>query len=391
MIAETHRSIKGHRESASATLRESFSGINLIDMIQIYAFGSNGSGQLALGHKNDVSNPEKTSFSSDCSIKFVEQLKAGGNHTLLLAGGNLYFSGVLSSDSIGIISIHDKFSRVRLPDDTNSQKPIVYCAACWEASIFVHKDEKGVSNKIYTIGIGNYGELGHGKDECILSDAKLLKEFPPEGLEINDLAASVSHVVVVLNNGEVYGWGNGRKGQIGEPKENVFKPRKILGLDFKPVRVICGREFTCLLGEPKSGKLKILGSDKWSIISSAPRKLPEWKDVGGGWGSIHVLTEDGRIISWGRNDHGQLAPPDIPQVSHIAIGSEHALGLTMDGNLLAWGWGEHGNCGPLLSSEDAVGKWNTFRASECIGYGSKFIGIGAGCATSWIYAESPEN
>ncbi|RKF61171.1 RCC1 repeat-containing protein C10F6.04 [Erysiphe neolycopersici] len=360
-------------------------------MIQIYAFGSNGSGQLALGHESDVSHPQKISFSNDCSIKSVEQLRAGGNHTLLLAGENLYISGVLSNDSIGIISTHDKFSRVRLPDDLNIQPSIVYCAACWEASIFVQKDENGLSNKIYTLGTGNYGELGHGEDECVLADAKLINDFPSVGLEISDLAASVSHVVVVLNNGEVYGWGNGRKGQIGEPKKKVYKPRKIRGLDFKIVRVICGREFTCLLGEPKSGNFKILGSDKWSIISSAPETLRNWKDIGGGWGSIHVLIEDGKIVSWGRNDHGQLAPPDIPRVSHIAIGSEHALGLTMDGVLLAWGWGEHGNCGPLPLYKEAERNWSTFRASECIGNGYKFIGIGAGCATSWIYAELLEN
>ncbi|POS82829.1 hypothetical protein EPUL_003348 [Erysiphe pulchra] len=345
-----------------------------MSMIQIYAFGSNGSGQLALGHKIDVSKPEKISFSKDCSTKSVEQLRAGGNHTLLLAGENLYISGVLSNDSFGIISTNDKFSRVELPDDSNSQLSVVYCAACWQASIFVRKDENGLSNKIYTIGTGNYGELGHGEDKCVLADAKLIKEFPSEGLEINDLAASVSHVIIVLNNGEVYGWGNGRK-----------------GLDFKVTRVVCGREFTCLLGEPQSGNFKILGSDKWNIISSAPRILPKWKDVGAGWGSIHVLTEDGRIVSWGRNDHGQLAPPEIPRVSHIAIGSEHALGLTMDGDILAWGWGEHGNCGPLLLNGETVGKWHTFKASEHTGYGYKFIGVGAGCATSWIYAELPEN
>lgn len=359
-------------------------------MIQIYAFGSNGSGQLAINHKNDVSMPEKTFVLDEFPINSVKQLRAGGNHTLLLTGGHLYTSGTLSSDSIGCIYAYDKFSRVSIPDESTSQLPVIYCAATWEASIFVQKNKNGLSNKVYTLGNGYYGELGQGETISVLPDAMLIKEFPPPRLEIKDLAASVSHVVVVLNNGEAYGWGNGRKGQIGEPKRNVHRPRKILGLDFKIVRVVCGREFTCLLGEPETGKFIILGSDKWSIISSAPAILPGWRDIGGGWGSIHVLKENGKVVSWGRNDQCQLAPSDLPEVLQIAVGSEHALGLTTDGNVIAWGWGEHGNCGPLLSGRDTVEKWNTFTA-ERLGDGYKFIGIGAGCATSWIYAELPEN
>jgi len=91
------------------------------------------------------------------------------------------------------------------------------------------------------------------------------------------------------------------------------------------------------------------------------------------------------LISWGRDDHGQLTPPELPSVSQVAIGSEHALVLTEEGEVCAWGWGEHGNCGPKTTDGDVKGRWNVVASSKYLPAGSKISYIGAGCATSWIY------
>jgi protein ATS1 len=191
-------------------------------------------------------------------------------------------------------------------------------------------------------------------------------------------------VVAVLSNGDVYGWGSGRKGQLGEPQEVIYTPRRITGLDFKVVKAVCGREFTYLAGDPSEGKHVILGSDKWDVRSSAPASIRGWKDIGAGWGSILILLEDGKILAWGRDDHGQLPPSDLPLLSSIAVGSEHGLGLTRDSDVLAWGWGEHGNCGPNTTQGDVKGKCNVIASSKYLPPGSKIYSIGAGCATSWM-------
>jgi protein ATS1 len=110
-----------------------------------------------------------------------------------------------------------------------------------------------------------------------------------------------------------------------------------------------------------------------------------WEDLGASWGSIFVLFNDGNLASWGRDDHGQLAPPELPLLSQIAIGSEHAIGLTTEGEVLAWGWGEHGNCGPKTTDGDVKGRWNVIASSKYLPPGGKISAIGAGCATSWVY------
>ncbi|KAE8447389.1 hypothetical protein EG329_010803 [Mollisiaceae sp. DMI_Dod_QoI] len=358
-------------------------------MATVYAIGSNGSGQLGIGHKEDVSVPKQVLFANDPDQP-ITLVKAGGNHTLLLSSGTLYCAGDASTGacgvSLGILASESRFLRLCLTSDdsTLNETPITFCAATWEASIIVQKDEHGRSTKIYTLGIGNKGELGQGEFLFRCAKASLIKDFPPGDLEVVDLAASVSHIVVVLSNGDVYGWGSGRKGQLGQPEGIVYTPRKISQLDFKVIRAVCGREFTYLLGEPAGGQHTVLGSDKLGVISSAPKEIPQWNDVGASWGSIFMLKQDGALLSWGRDDHGQLSPPGLPPLSQIAIGSEHGLGLTRDGEVLAWGWGEHGNCGPDTTDGDVKGKWNIIASSKYLPPGCKISGIGAGCATSWI-------
>jgi protein ATS1 len=356
-------------------------------MTTIYAIGSNGSGQLGISHKEDVSVPKQVLFANDPDQPII-QVKAGGNHTLLLSSGAVYCSGDTTTGACGVAGLgsDSQFHQLRLTSDDSALNTTQYafCAATWEASILVQKNEHGRNTKVYTLGTGNKGELGQGELIFRSGKALLSEDFPPEDLEVVDVAASVSHVVVVLSNGDVYGWGSGRKGQLGQPEGIVYTPRKISQLDFKVVRAVCGREFTYLLGEPTSGHYAVLGPDKLSVMSSAPKDVHQWKDVGASWGSIFVLKQDGTLLSWGRNDHGQLAPPGLPSLSHIAIGSEHSLGLTKDGDVLAWGWGEHGNCGPDTTDGDVKGRWNVIASSKYLPSENKISHIGAGCATSWV-------
>lgn len=360
-------------------------------MVMIYAIGSNGSGQLGIGHKEDVSVPKPALF-HDQSPDQVTVVKAGGNHTLVLSSGILYVAGDPVSGACGLTSDSDstptQFRKLRLENDgepsSTKHGAIRFCAASWDASFIVEQDENGRATKVYSLGTGNKGELGLGELLFRSAKAQLIKDFPPPGLEVTDLAASVSHVVAVLSNGDVYGWGSGRKGQLGQPDGIIYSPRKVSGIDFKVIRAVCGREFTYLLGEPEEGKHIILGSDKWNVRSSAPPAVPGWKDVGASWGSIFVLQKDGKLLSWGRDDHGQLAPIALPPLSKISIGSEHAVGLTPEGDVFAWGWGEHGNCGPNTVDGDVRGRWNTIASSKYLPPESKILSIGAGCATSWI-------
>ncbi|KAI9867066.1 MAG: hypothetical protein M1813_000464 [Trichoglossum hirsutum] len=353
------------------------------------SFGSNGSGQLGLGHKEDVSVPTKCLIPGAIDGSPI-RIAAGGNHTVvLLSSGSAFASGENADGRCGYgpapVPLESRFSRVKV-----QVSPLLMidkfklCAATWEATTFVTHE-----NEVYSCGTGPKGQLGIGDGVTHSVMPRRIWDFPPSETEIISIASCMAHTVVVLSSGDAYGWGDGRKGQLGKPAAVVWSPRKIEGITFHVRGAACGREFTYLVGNPEDGHHNVLGLNKWGVQSSMPECIRGWKEIGASWGSIFVLRGDGCLLSWGRDDHGQLASTGIPSLQKIAIGSEHALGLTLDGKLVTWGWGEHGNCGLELDDDgDVKGRWNEIPLPRTgPGIAPLASGIGAGCASSWVFTD----
>lgn len=339
--------------------------------MHVYALGSNGSSQLGLGHDDDLPLPSLVDISKlDAPIISI---KAGGNHTLVLTkSGTIYATG------------QNEDGRCALPVETSSITSFVsptlpkidFIGSTWDASIFA-----SALGPVYVCGSGAKGELGLGQNMIKAHSPKTIKDFPPTGTQIVDLAACMGHVVVVLSNGDVYGWGNGQNGQLGSPLGVVWQPRKFDDVSFPVARAVCGKDFTCLFGDPADGELQLIGlakRDRFNMKSTAPQILRDWSDVQATWGGVYALLSNNSLVAWGRDDHGQLPPADM-SVAAMAAGSEHMLVLTTSGKVLAWGWGEHGNCGlPTDEQRDVKGRWNELETESNVQH------IGAGCATSWI-------
>lgn len=358
----------------------------------LFALGSNGSGQLGLGHKEDVSVPKQVQFNQAPHADPITSVAAGGNHTILItASGDAYWSGDYTNGCCGIVEAEEKvnarpvFQKLCLvgSDNTDPGRSRITHAACtWDKTILVVSGENRQATTAFTCG----DTESSGRTPTIIPD------FPPAGTTVTSLAAGFRHAVVVLDNGDVYGWGNGRHGQLGQledgvgPRALVTKPRKIDGVPFKAVKAVCCQYTTCLIAEPGDGRILVLGADKWGLKSQAPPEVPSWKDVTACWGSIYVLKRDGTLVAWGRDDHGQLPPPGLPEISQITAGSEHVVALTEASEVVAWGWGEHGNCGPHTDEKfgDVKGRWNVLASVKNLPEGSSITAIGAGCATSWI-------
>lgn len=371
----------------------------------VFALGSNGSGQLGIGHKEDVSVPKQVLIpdDNDDGASTITKIAAGGNHTLLLtSSGKLHWAGDPSTGACGKVTTGDtpQFRPVDLTPITSAKVGLI--AATWEATIITTLSPSTNQNtQVYTFGAGLKGELGLGPFLFRTPTPTLVSNFPPPDTSIVDLSASMSHAVAVLSDGSAWGWGAARKGQLGAaaaPDNNgqpiVQEPRKFEGVPFKVVRAVCGREFTCLFGDSEGGDILVLGSDKWSVKSKAPTagEITGWKDVGAGWSNVFVLKADGSVLSWGKDDHGQLAPAELPRATRIAAGSEHTLALSEEGDVIAWGWGEHGNCGPMADEGGdgkGKGRGNVIASSKYIPPGAKITAIGAGCATSWVAIEMP--
>jgi protein ATS1 len=349
-------------------------------MVALYAFGSNSSGQLAVGHQEDASSPTRSIQPTTGPSTPVVKIAAGGNHTLVLfESGELLASGANGNGQClrKLSSARTTCGEFQLVDFNDSSLERVFlCSATWEASAVVLSD-----GRVLSAGSGSRGELGLGNDITLSKEATIIPGFPPPAIQVVDLAASMSHTVAVLSNGEVWGWGSGRKGQLGVPAVNSWSPRKIEEVKFHAVRAACGKDHTFIIGPPESGETLILGTDRFGLKAEGPFTIPGWKDIASSWGSIFILLDNGNIVAWGRNDHKQLPPPDLPKVKQLAVGSEHALALTEQGSVIAWGWGEHGNCG--VAPENSQNDFGLTKIDTLSGV----TGLGAGCATSWIVVD----
>ncbi|KAF3491454.1 uncharacterized protein GIQ15_00971 [Arthroderma uncinatum] len=385
--------------------------------MHLYAFGSNGAGQLAIGHMEDVDRPARCLFAGDeqpsagqPSASGEVRLAAGGNHTLIrLPSGIVYAAGSNAHGECGTSTTQNlvRFQRVVIseppaniardishditPDDNITT--FSHISATWSASFFVNQ------SSIYVVGHGSKGELGLGPDVTETKVPVRMSNFPPDGTHVAAIASGMGHTVVLLDDGAVYGWGGARKGQLGADKVRekvVWSPQRMMvGGNMPPehVRAVsCGREFTVLAGS-SSGSLSsssssaqsplyILGPDKWAISSAAPPMVAGYTSLATSWHGVYVHLCDGRVLAWGRNDRGQLPPSTMPALAHLAAGSEHVVGAIDRRTLIAFGWGEHGNCGPNTDEQgNVVGRWNEIPLPLD---GGSIDAVGAGCATSWV-------
>ncbi|CAG0888520.1 unnamed protein product [Cyprideis torosa] len=122
--------------------------------------------------------------------------------------------------------------------------------------------------------------------------------------------------LVLTEGGRLYGWGSNRFGQLGnQPMKKVEEPVEV-PTPSEVVSVACGENHVIALTKDK--RVLVWGNNRHSQI---PRST----------------ETNGSIVSWGRNDYGQLgrghesAHPkkvDLPgRVSKLSTGSEHVIAL----------------------------------------------------------------
>ena len=363
---------------------------------QLWVFGSNGEGQLGEGIPvaDIVDKPTLLPYQS--WFRDIKAIKSGDNHTLFqLKDGSVFGigddrvaqlgAGPMQGDPLDVISQVTQFRKL----ESNA----VLCAASCTTSAFVSYNE-GPRSSLFTHGHGQWGELGRG--DLVLASTNDLSKLPWMdtylGGEATDFAAGVWHYIVVMADGSVYGWGKARLGQLGAGlRDKVNEPTKIEDIPFKPVKAICGKDFTYLVSDPSTGEHILLGKDKFNIVSNMPPDIKGWKDIGATWNAIFVLFDDGRLTAWGKENQWKLLPPDLPAIDTIAVGSDHILAVTKDEKIISWGWGKHGNCGDIsaikheLKNDLISGFWNE------ISIPGKIQNIFAGYCTSFVITEVVED
>ncbi|MEM1298428.1 MAG: Ig-like domain-containing protein [Pseudomonadota bacterium] len=354
------------------------------DTNTLFASGANFFGQLGNGVQGfNVEQPRAAVLPNDFDETIVS-VSAGQIHsTFLTDTGDVWSWGFNNRGSLGLGDEEIRTQPTKIPtlDDVN---------------IVAIENGNGVSYAIsdtgalYAWGFNTNGQLGLGdRDERLVPT--LVEALSDE--TVVAISSGTSFTLVLTADGQVYGFGSNRDGQLGSPDgleedgstiSRVLSPVLAAGLPADIVAVTAdtntsyavtsdGRVFGW--GESRFGQL-LQGEDQGDgtfdpdttdvLVPIELTALPPGViDVKGGarWGA--ALTEDGDVYLWGPNDEGptggldgdpaaesdfsffpvKIAGLDDPNIVEIQSGPNALIARADDGQIFSFGVNGDGRLG----------------------------------------------
>ncbi|NXN73042.1 RPGR regulator, partial [Himantopus himantopus] len=220
---------------------------------QLFVWGDNSEGQIGLADKACVTVP--------CQVdvgKPVSSISCGYYHSALVTGdGELYTFGEPENGKLGLLPEQLKNNRVPQPVLGIMEK--VNKVACGGEHTVVLTE-----TDVYTFGLGQYGQLGHGTFIFETSVPKSVKHLRRH--KICNITCGENHTAVIAENGLMFTFGDGRHGKLGLGEENFtnqFDPTLCYNfLSFTVLLVACGGCHMLVFAAPRpKGSEEILLED----------------------------------------------------------------------------------------------------------------------------------
>ncbi|XP_067667414.1 probable E3 ubiquitin-protein ligase HERC1 [Haliotis asinina] len=309
LAEEYANSSAGPDENRNSPANNALSGSTISPQpCDVYVWGSNSSHQLAEGSQEKILTPKQASSFSNC-----QQIEAGQFCTFLI-----HNDGSVSACGKG------SYGRLGLGDSNNQAQPkkLSFEPKRRMKKISSSKGSDGhtlalsVEGEVFSWGDGDYGKLGNGNNSTQKSPK--IVQGPLTGKVVKCVSAGYRHSAAVTEDGELYTWGEGDYGRLGH-------------------------------GDSSSRSL--------------PRHVKDISGVGQvACGSSHTIavSQDGKTVwSFGGGDNGKLGHGDMNRqykpkvieafigmyIRKVACGSQSSLALTSTGQVYAWGSGSCLSCG----------------------------------------------
>ncbi|XP_069576471.1 retinitis pigmentosa GTPase regulator b isoform X3 [Brachyistius frenatus] len=181
---------------------------------KLFMWGDNTEGQIGLGNKSQTSTPQEVRVG-----RAVSWVSCGYYHSALVTvDGALYTFGERDSGKLGLGT--EQLPGHRAPQRVKSIKEAVTQVTCGGGHTVVLTEDD-----VYTFGLGQFGQLGHG---TFIFESRLprLVEHFKKG-RVCQVACGENHTAVITDGGLLYTFGDGRHGKLGLGEENFtnqFKP-----------------------------------------------------------------------------------------------------------------------------------------------------------------------
>jgi alpha-tubulin suppressor-like RCC1 family protein len=243
---------------------------------------------------------------------------------------------------------------------------------CSTAAATEQKEDRGTF--VYTWGAGYHGQLGRkgARGQKKYATVPLMVELIKATRQV---ACGGLHTVSLTDKGEVFAWGDGTKGQLGNLDvgySSLMTPHPVDKLGRQVIKQIsCGQRHT--VGVTDQGRMYAWGEGKSGQTGLGSRNMERFPiavdcEVRPGADSFFTqvacgdkhtvaLTRKGFVYTFGCGEHGQLGhgnqadqtKPTLVEefVAHgisvysIATGAVHSVAVSDSGQLFVWGFGEY--------------------------------------------------
>ncbi|KAL1503593.1 hypothetical protein AB1Y20_012070 [Prymnesium parvum] len=296
---------------------------------KIYSWGDGSHGRLGHGDQTSVHLPRQI---STLKSKRVKTAAAGEEHSVIATvEGDVFSWGSGSFGKLG----HGEPSDEGTPRQVHAfAGRAVETVACGYAHTVVICD----NHEVLAWGSGWKGKLGLGDDQNRLTPTPIpsLKRK-----HITQLACGSFHTIVLTEQGDVFTWGIGERGQLGHGDlENRKTPTPLLGLQGTPIGSIAAGEahtIACALdgsatwswGAGHYGQLGVGGLDP-RLSPSKIDDLDKMRVVSVACGANHsgAVCDDGKVYMWGNAANSRLGidsseevetPQVVPSLSESAL------------------------------------------------------------------------
>jgi len=331
---------KPYNPRVNARISAGFEHSMVIDGGQVYAWGSNSTGQVGALSATHLNIPSRIP-----SLENVIALAQGSaaNHSLALKeDGSVWAWGSNTAGQLGIGNT-ENISKPQLIENIYGA---VALAAGRNHSVALKDD-----GTVWTWGDNTFGQLGLPNQKSSLEPRRV------EGLsDVVSVVAGYHHTLALKSDGSVWSWGKNINGQLGNGNnETNHIPTKIEGLN-NIVYISSGAAHCMALKGDGSvwswgwNDYGQLGNNEFKSLNR-PTKLSIQNIVKIAAGGLHTiaLTTDGTVYAWGANTFGQLGKSSnrnfskpvkifsIKNAISIVAGDMHSLAVDVQGNVHSWG------------------------------------------------------
>lgn len=251
----------------------------------------------------------------------LEAIDCGSSHSLALVTtpeGNIVVSWGRGEDGqLGHGDAEERLIPHAIFNLINKRVSSIHCGA--EYSVAVSKEDETV----YSWGWGDFGRLGHAdcKDVFLPTPIQTLS-----GVTVRSVSCGDTHTLVTTQQGKLYAFGRNQNGQLGDGTTNdCLEPKRISALEDLDVCLIaCGAEHSMCCttdGQVFSwgwGRYGNIG-DGGKVDRHTPAKVlgldgVKVSQIACGWRHSLAVDDKGSLFSWGWSKYGQLGHGDTKYV-----------------------------------------------------------------------------